>query len=261
MRSNVPALIAALTLTTVLASGAVWAAANTATAQDSNPPISSQQKMADKDFGKLSADGSRAFQDLTLSRLAIFDGRIDDAKKFVQEADMDFNKAKTDETVFTKAEADFKAPNGQTTPQRQAVEPGTNTNATDMHKPVAWLPVDATVTIDEDYKLSPIKTAAVEEANKNLKNGDRKGAMEKLKLADINTNIILAVVPVEKTMNDVHQALQLIDSGKYYEGSQMLKQAQDNERFDVADIIGMPKKTADSTSVNHPAAAQSQPNK
>ncbi len=255
MRSNVPALIAALTLTTVLASGAVWAA----TAQDSNPSISSQQKMADKDFGKLSADGTQAFQDLTLSRLAIFDGRIDDAKKFVQEADTDFNKAKTDETVFTKAEADLKAPSRQTTPQKGTAQAEQKSNSADaMRKPVAWLPVDATVTIDEDYKLNPTKTAAVEEANKSLKNGDRKGAMEKLKLADIDTNIILAVVPVEKTMNEVHQAAQLINSGKYYEGSQMLKQAQDNERFDVADITDIPKKSADSSNVNHPAPAQNQ---
>jgi hypothetical protein len=255
MRSNISTLAAALTIATVLASGAVWAA----TAQDSNQLISSQQKMADKDFGKLSADGTRAFQDLTLSRLAIFDGRISDAKKFAQQAETDFNKAKTDETVFTKAEADLKAPNGQTSPQKGAVQPDQNMSSSDeMHQPVAWLPVDATVTIDEDYKLSPTKTTAVEEANKSLKNGDRKGAMEKLKLANIDTNIILAVVPVEKTMNEVHQAVQLIDNGKYYEGSQMLKQAQDNERFDVADITGMPKKSADSTNVNHPAPAQNQ---
>jgi hypothetical protein len=253
MRSNVPALVAALTLMTLLASGAVWAA----TTQNSSPPISSQQKMADKDFGKLSADGTRAFQDLTLSRLAIFDGRIDDAKKFVQEADTDFNKAKSDETVFTKAEADLKAPDRQANPQKGTVQADqTSSSADAMRKPVAWLPVDATVTIDEEYKLSPTKSAAVEDANKSLKIGDRKGAMEKLKLADIDTHIILAVVPVEKTMNEVHRALQLIDSGKYYEGSQMLKQAQDNERFDAAEIIGMPKKSADSGNSNHPAPAQ-----
>jgi len=255
MRSNISALAAALTLTTVLASGTVWAA----TAQDSSQPISSQQKMADKDFSKLSAEGTRAFQDLTLSRLAIFDGRIDDAKKFVHEADTDFNKAKSDETVFTKAEADLKAPGDQSNQHKGTVSPGPNANsADDMHKQVAWLPVDATVTIDEDYKLSRAKTAAVGEANESLKNGDRKGALEKLKLADIDTNIILGVVPVEKTINDVHQAAQLIDSGKYYEGSQMLKQVQDNEHFDVADVMGMPKKSADSGNSNHAAPAQNQ---
>jgi hypothetical protein len=57
-------------------------------------------------------------------------------------------------------------------------------------------------------------------------------------------------------MNEVHQAAQLINSGKYYEGSQMLKQAQDNERFDVANITDIPKKSADSSNVNHPAPAQ-----
>ena len=69
-----------------------------------------QQTAADNDFGKLSADGSRAFEDLTLTRLAIYDGRIADAKKYVNEADTAFGKAKTDEAVFTKAQADLKMP-------------------------------------------------------------------------------------------------------------------------------------------------------
>jgi hypothetical protein len=47
-----------------------------------------QQKMtphhisADKHFDKLSADGSRGLYDLSLARLAIYDGRIGDAKNF-----------------------------------------------------------------------------------------------------------------------------------------------------------------------------------
>jgi hypothetical protein len=75
----------------------------------------SQQTSADKEFGKLSADGSRAFEDLTLTRLAIYDGRIADAKKYVNEAGAAFDKARADETVFTKAQADLKTPTSKDT--------------------------------------------------------------------------------------------------------------------------------------------------
>jgi hypothetical protein len=38
-----------------------------------------------------------------------------------------------------------------------------------------------------------------------------------LKLAGMNTDIVLALVPLNQTISDVHQAAQLIDSGKFYE--------------------------------------------
>jgi hypothetical protein len=81
---------------------------------------------------------------------------------------------------------------------------------------------------------------AVAEANKNLKSGDRTKAMETLKLADMDIDVTLAVVPLEQTIDNVHQAAGLINDGKYYEASQLLRQAQDSERFDVTSITAKP---------------------
>jgi TolA-binding protein len=229
------AFIAALTATTLLTTGAAWAADQ----QKSTP----QQISADKAFGKLSADGLNAFQDLTLTRIAIFDGRIDDAKKYVNNADTAFGKARTDESIFTKAEADLKPPTTKEAPANKNVSgaaPADNKQADQVKKPIAWLPVDGAITINEDYTANPAKTAAVADANKSLKSGDRKGAVEKLKLADMNVEVTLAVIPLEQTINDVHQAVGLINDGKYYEASQALRQAQDSERFDVTNISGKP---------------------
>ena len=107
MKNNRKAFIVAVATTTLLTAGVGGAAGQQASApQKSMPP----QTSASKDFGKLSADGSSAFQDLTRTRVAIFDGRIDDAKKYVNRAETAFDKAKTDEAVFTKAEADLKPP-------------------------------------------------------------------------------------------------------------------------------------------------------
>ena len=108
MVHNGKTLIAGLMSATLLTSGAVWAAAAPSANETSSPHVA-----ADNDFGKLSRDGSHAFRDVILTRLAIFDGRVGQAKKLVNEADQDFAKAKTDETVFTKAEADLRAPRNQ----------------------------------------------------------------------------------------------------------------------------------------------------
>jgi hypothetical protein len=247
MTTNKQAFIATLLATTLLTAGATWAASPQTPDQQKATP---QQAAVDKDFGKVSADGFRAFQDMTLTRLAIFDGRVDDAKKFVNEADTALGKAKTDDTVFTKAEADLKPPTSTAQPASKTIAPATNSlsgaapagdkPSDQMKKPIAWLPVDGAITINEDYTANPAKTAAVADANKSLKSGDRKAAMEKLKLSDLNVDVALAIIPLEQTITSVRQATDLINSGKYYEASQLLRQAQDNQRFDGTSISGTP---------------------
>ena len=149
----------ALTATTLSTAGAAWAADQ----QKSTP----QQTLADKDFSKLSADGSKAFEDLTLTRLAIYDGRIDDAKKYVGEAETALGKARTDETVFTKAEADLKAPTADRKASGAApmqniegekipgVPNGMLAEMLDPKKPLVGLPIDGVITINEDFTASP----------------------------------------------------------------------------------------------------------
>jgi hypothetical protein len=244
--NNRKAFILALTATTLLTSGLARAASDSTPAQQAPTP---QQTSASADFRKLSADGSNAFQDLTLTRLAIFDGRTDDAKKYIKQAETGFDKAKADKSVFTKAEADLRPPTAKTVSTGQTVGAAPSVNnsadsksADQLKKPIAWLPVGGAMSINEDYTGSPAKTAAVAEANKHLKNGDRNEALTKLKLADVDIDIILAVVPLEQTIDDVHQAASLIDDGKYYEASQLLNKAQNGERFEVANATGTPPK-------------------
>jgi hypothetical protein len=88
---------------------------------------------------------------------------------------------------------------------------------------------------------TPEKASAVTEANKNLAKGDQKGAIEKLKLAHVDVNFTMAVLPLDKTIADVNQAATLIGQGKYYEANAALKSAQDGMRFDVIDAVALPQ--------------------
>ncbi|MCJ2087762.1 YfdX family protein, partial [Methylobacterium sp. E-005] len=90
------------------------------------------------------------------------------------------------------------------------------------------------------FVATPEKASAVTEANKNLAQGDQKGAMEKLKLAHVDVNFTMAVLPLNKTIADVDQAATLIGQGKYYEANAILKTAQDGMRFDVIDAVALP---------------------
>jgi YfdX protein len=232
---------AALAATTILA-GAAYAADQAA------PPVPQEtaaQKAADRDVGKLSKDGAQAFRDLHLARIAIFDADPSQAKTLIGKAQAALDKAKTDETVFTKAEADLHPPatTGAASSDKTAAAKG-DTSKGDMTKPVAWLPVDGQLLLGEDFVATPAKASAVADANKSLAKGDRKGALEKLKLAHVDVNFTLAVLPLAKTTADVDQAAKLIDASKYYEANAVLKQAEDGMRFDMIDVIALPQKAA-----------------
>ena len=251
-------LVAALAASTLLAGGAAFADQGGSNQAATTPPPGHAAVV--KDFDKLSADGARAYQDLTLARLAIFDGRTADAKKYVDDADSGFNKAKGDQSVFNQAESTMRShvmqksgsmtssdksdadSNAESGSNGQSASSDTKASGSDVDKPIAWLPVDGAISINEDFTAKPEKAKAVQDANKSLAQGDKKGALEKLKLADVNTVVSIAVVPLQQTIADVDQAKQLIDSGKFYEGSQKLRAVQEAAMITVADMNSVPTK-------------------
>ena len=169
--------------------------------------------------------------------------------------------------MFTKAESELKAPaDSKTDAAADAKTDAKGTEAkmdakgadadaskADMKTPIAWLPVDGEMSVNEDYTANPKKAAAVADANKSIAKGDSKGAVEKLKLADVDVDYVMAVVPLKKTLTDVHTAASQINDGKYYEASQTLRQVQDSARYDLLDIVGTPK-TGASASADKPAS-------
>ena len=232
--------LAALCATTILAGGSAWAADATPAPLVQEAAVTSSQSMADKDLRTVSADGAAGFENISLTRRAIFEGRTDDAKKFVALAEAGFDKAKGDHTAYDKAESALALSDGKGDKGKAAT--AATTPPPDEGAPIAWVPVDASISIAEDVAGNAAKTAAVGDANKSLQTGDRNAAVHKLKVAGIEVAVVLAVVPLEKTIDKVHKAVGLIDEGKYYEGSQQLRLAQADERFDVVGNLGTPKE-------------------
>jgi hypothetical protein len=199
----------------------------------------STQTAADQDMGKLSKDGYKAMRDVSLARLAIFDGQPAEAKTYTNEAQTALETAKSDDTAFTKAESDLKAPSGMTQP---------GSGATASTTPTIWIPVDGSLTLGEDYVDTPEKSAGVAKANELLKKGEHKQAMDTLKLANIDVSFVMEVAPLDKTASGIKEAAKLIEAGKYYEANQALKGVEDGFRFDVSDFDSAPKKAAGETS-------------
>ena len=210
-------------------------AAATTQSTDANDP-------AMKDFAKLSNDGFQAFRNVQMARLAIFDGRTDEAKTLLDQAQASLKTAKGDGTAFEKAEADMKQPNAKT----QKTADASDTKA-DKSEVKTWLPIDGQIILGEDYTVTPENNAAIGKANVALKAGDKAGAVEQLKLAGIDMSFATALVPLDQATQDVNQAVKDVDAGKYYEANLDLKKVQDGVVVDVVDVVGTPQATKDKT--------------
>ena len=228
---------------------------NAASTANANQPVAATQN-TNKEFGKLSADGRKAFQDVRLARLAIFDGDTDQAKKYADEAKAAITKAKTDNTAFVKAEASLKPPAGVS--QRTGAQGGSD-KSTQGTTPTAWLPVDGGLTLGDDFVASSAKASGIAKANDQLKKGDHKQAMQTLKLSEIDVTFVTEVAPLDKTISGIDNAAQLIDSGKYYEGNQALKAVEDGIRFDVAVVSAGPEKASSTSDKAAPTVGSAKP--
>lgn len=205
------------------------------------------EKTMEQNVNKLSKDGYKAMMDVREARLAIFNAQPDKAKTEIESAQKALANAKTDDTSFLKAEAALKPPGDQ----KQAAPPA---DAKAGKTPIAWLPINGALGLDEDFSASPAKAAGVAKANTQLKNGQQKDAIETLRLSDINLSFVMQVAPLDKTTQGVDQAAQLINAGKYYEANQALKNVEDGVRYDVIDVSATPKEAA-----NHTPAVKTQP--
>lgn len=245
-------LLAGILVATTALGGAAYAAEHAAPPMTAQAPIteSPAQKSVDRDVIKLSADGAAAYRDMGSARLALFEVEPSRAKTFIERAQSALAKAKSDDAVFTRAEADLHQPTNA-----KARTETRDTTSDSAEKAVAWLPVDSQLTLGEDFVPTPEKNAAIADADHSLRSGDRKAATETLRLAGINVNTTVAVLPLAKTTEDVQRAAGLIDQGKYYEANAVLKQAEDRMRFDVADLAMVP----DTAAVTAPKATPSKP--
>jgi len=203
-----------------------------ASAGESNAPAAAEAKsvkIAEKDLGRLSADGVSAFDDVHLARLAIYEGRTEEATKLIDDARASLAKAKTDDAVFMKAETALNIPASKSPAHKTYSEKGTT--------PIAWIPIDSEIALGESYKETPEKAAALVTAKKKLGKTEHAKAIEALKLAVVDVDYTITLAPLVQSVEDLDEAGKSMVAHDYYAASQNLKRAEDGIRFDETDDV------------------------
>lgn len=208
-------------------------AQTTSTATPATPAAPAVADTAAQDFGRLSVDGGTASEDIGLARQAIFDGDLDAAGRLIADANMALERARVDNTAFQKAETELQPAKTKAATPAHAASASTT--------PVAWLPIDGELVLDEAIEPTPEKNAAVAAANRHLRAGNTARAGDVLKVSGIDADYIIAAVPLEQTRKDVARAAKFIKSNPY-KASEALRDAENAVRYASVNIQAVPQQ-------------------
>lgn len=170
------------------------------------------QDARERPFIRLSEDGSKAMRAISMARVAIFDGQEKEAVKLVDEAKATLSVAAKD--------AD-----------KLAIKKPSKSNSEPM------IPVDAKLTMADDFILTPERREKIDKVNEHLRSGETGKAVELLKPADVQLTLTTLFMPVEATAKAVDQAAKLLTENKYYEANLALKKAEDGWVIDSQSFV------------------------
>ena len=174
---------------------------------------------AEEDFVKVSDDALMSMRNLNSARLAIFNGEPERAQTYVDAA--------VTRIGATTADADKYA--------------------LDIKEPKAddrYVPFDANLTVMDTYVPSEEKAKHIAKANEHLHKGEKKEAIEALKLGNIDVAVTTSLVPVQLAKENVDEAAKLIGEHKYYEANLALKAVDDAVVVETFAIDSVPKVKA-----------------
>lgn len=193
------AMMAMLTALTVSPGLAVAASADTNSYHSTSYSTAQQVRAAEH----IAFQGQNALTDVQLARVALFQGQPEKALILTNHAS----------SLLTDDSLDWS----------KFFHPGKKTTLKDDN----YVAINAVMGVSEDYISSPEKEDSIKRANEKLQKGDKKGAVNELRLAGIGVTQNVYLMPLKQTRHAVSEALRLLGEHKYYEANLVLKGAED----------------------------------
>jgi hypothetical protein len=210
---------------------------------------------------EMSEHGLAAMNDIQMARLAVNDGYVDNARKLLGEAKTLLEQVKEEDvpvTVTTEVKVGDKPVKKETVTKQPDLIPilakmqlvegyaeasgdrsddagAQAASKPDAPKQAKVEPADANVAKADtasqaaaaEKPTSEARAAAVAQARQQMREGDRAGAIETLRLVDLGLVSQVVSMPLAETSEHVDKALSLIDKDQLHEANLELKQAAD----------------------------------
>ena len=200
----------AAALAAMVAAAPALAASENSTAAESAPHITAQQVRA---ADHIAVQGLDALRDIKLARVALFQGHPEKTETLLNRASTLLADDSVDWSKYIRKDKKASLTND------------------------SYVAIDASMGISEDYVASPEKQKAIKHANAKLANGDKKGAVEELRLAGIGVMENVCLMPLKQTRSAVAEAKKLMGEHKYYEANLALKGAEDGIIMDSSALF------------------------
>jgi hypothetical protein len=180
-----------------------------------NEVSATEMNKNEKILENVSKEGREAMRDIRWARVAMFDGDTKKAKDLLEKskhnlAEVEKQTPESVVTVKTKEKIGGKTVSN---------EKKTMTN--DL------VPIDAGLTLSEDFVSTAEKKEKINKANEHLKKQETSKAVQVLREADIGISVTRFLMPVNATIKHVNDAMDLLDKHQYYEANLALKAAED----------------------------------
>lgn len=214
MKTTIRTLAVAAITSTALAGALVPLGA--AAADNKDPVVEATKAGTPHPKVQLSQDGYNVMRDIRATRVAIFNGDADSAKKFVELAKADLDKTKKDEDRIEHKK--------------------TGENVTQD-----WVAIDGQVVVADNFVATPEKTKHIASGNQKIKEGKSREAIQELKLAEVDVGFTRVLMPLAETQVHVDVAAEQIQSGAYYEANLALKAAEDGLNIETVMLLETPK--------------------
>lgn len=219
-RTAIASLVAASLIgATALTSAAVYAAE--ASHQADTAKMDQKASNVADSFLKLSKDGLEAMSDVHAARLAIYNGDTDKAETLVNTAQSLAMQAEKDATTLEKV---AKAGTGSTKGGDES----------------RYLPLNAQISVLNDYALKPEDSDHLDKANTALKTGDNKQAVTHAALIDQQVAYTYVAVPYDQLTGSLYHAAVNLKDKKAQMANMDLKAIEDSLVVDRVSIDGIP---------------------
>ena len=161
----------------------------------------------------LSQDGYQTMRDISMARVAIFQGDTQVASELLQRATKSLDVV---EKVAAARKDDVKS---------DAVV------------------IDSQLVLADNFVETPVKRTHIGKANEHFAHGRSKEAREELRLAEVDASLSQVMMPLDATRRHLNAASTLVSGKQYYEANLALKAAQDGLLIETVAIDEAPAST------------------
>ncbi len=164
-------------------------------------------------LNQVSHNGYLAIQEVGFARVAILDGQLKEARKLITDAQ--------EHLTLSKREV----PNLAVIVSRKLQKQGSGSMSPPQSSSGKYVPIDAGLTVTEDFVVTPENARKIKAANEEMRAGNQDKADALIHETGLGVSVTRFLLPIDYVAGQLEKAASLFNKQKYYAANLTLKDA------------------------------------